>query len=54
LERFYLKRKERLAEVDLEGRRAESVFDTTAELGFDTSMDLGVDGVDGETDDDEL
>jgi len=52
LERFYLKRKERLAEMDRESGRVESVYDTTADLGVDTSMDLGVD--DGETDDDEL
>ena len=52
LERFYLKRKERLAEMDAENGRVESVYDTTADLGVDTSMDLGVD--DGETDDDEL
>jgi hypothetical protein len=52
LERFYLKRKERLAEMDKESGRVESVYDTTADLGVDTSMDLGVD--DGETDDDEL
>jgi len=53
LERFYLKRKERLAEMDAENSRAESVFDTTAELPIDTSMDLDVDE-DTDDNDDEL
>jgi hypothetical protein len=59
LERFYLKRKEKLAEMDTDNSRVGSVYDTTVDLGVDTSMELGVDtaeylGIDGETDDDEL
>jgi hypothetical protein len=59
LERFYLKRKERLADMESENDREESVYDTIADLGMDTSMELGVGtngdlGFDGETDDDEL
>jgi hypothetical protein len=45
LERFYLKRKERLVELEMENSRLESVFDTTVDLGVHAET---------EDDDDEL
>jgi hypothetical protein len=59
LERFYLKRKEKLAEMDTDNSRVKRVYNTMVNYGVDTSMELGVGtaedlGIDGETDDDEL
>jgi hypothetical protein len=45
LERFYLKRKERLAELGMENSRVESVYDTI--------IDLDINGVDNETEEDD-
>jgi len=45
LERFYLKRKERLAELGMENSRVESVYDTT--------IDLDINGVGNETEEDD-
>lgn len=51
LERFYLKRKEKLADMEMDNSRVESVYDTSMDLGVALAGDLGMDG---ETDDDEL